>query len=41
MFTFSILFDQGPVVEYRCNREFEALAYAKRIANGCIVICII
>lgn len=41
MYIFTILFSTGPAIEYRCNRESEALAYAKRIANGRDIICII
>lgn len=34
MFTFTILFNEGPAVEYKADRENDVYAYAKRIANG-------
>lgn len=41
MYIFTILFSSGPAIEYRCNREHEALEYAKRIANGRDILCIV
>ncbi len=41
MYIFTILFSSGPAIEYRCNRESEALEYAKRIANGRDILCIV
>lgn len=41
MFVFTILFETGNAVDYQCNSESEARAYAKRIANGREILCIV